>query len=187
MIPVNMESQGPRVREGARKPLSETDRCENAGDKIICLSLAPEDEYGYSELQFHERGIISTNISLSEDDGVGSSYSAPNATLPGDNPIEWRDDIVYFDHEIIEKLELYQTGPLRQVAHITVIAIHWWALRTQESLEESLMMTYSQLRNIESILVAVDHHPRQDPADNACHQASSPLSIYQMPHDTILE
>lgn len=87
----------------------------------------------------------------------------------------------------MERLELYHTGPLRQVAHITTIAIHWWALCTRESLEDNLMIIYSQLRNIKRIMVVVDHYPQHDLVDHAYRRTSSPLSIYQMPHDTILE
>lgn len=54
------------------------------------------------------------------------------------------------------------------------------SLRTREKLEESLMLVYSRLRNIEWIVITADH------ADYSP-TSTSPLGVYAVSHDTILE
>ncbi|GAP87399.1 hypothetical protein SAMD00023353_2700080 [Rosellinia necatrix] len=162
--------------------MSVTNANENT---IICLGFAAEGDYGDSELQMHQQGLLCIQVDSPPGNTAHVSCHSP-ALVPSDTELaRERNDIVYFDHDTLEKLELYQTGPLRRISHTTTVAIHWWSLRTWESLRENLMIVYSQLRNIERVIIIVDH---ENPgALDSAGPRTSPLSMYGMSNDTVLE
>ncbi|KAI1110811.1 hypothetical protein F5Y14DRAFT_427516 [Nemania sp. NC0429] len=147
---------------------------------IICLSLAAEDACGHSELQLHKRRLIPTALDNADETRPYNRADSPSQDPAGREIITGPDHMVYFDHDTTEKLELYQTKPLQRVADTKTVAVNWMSLRTREKLEESLIIVYSRLRNIERIAIAVDH-------EDFSPASTSPLGAYAMSHDTVLE
>ncbi|KAI1162184.1 hypothetical protein F5B18DRAFT_652841 [Nemania serpens] len=147
---------------------------------IICPVFAAEDGDGHSELQLHERSLLHITFDNSQETSAYNIAYSSSLDASGQEVISGRNGIIYFDHETTEKLELYQTKPLQRVADTKTVAVNWLSLCTREKLEESLMIVYSQLRNIERIMITVDH-------DDYSPASTSPLGVYAMSHDTILE
>ncbi|KAI1420695.1 hypothetical protein F5Y12DRAFT_95453 [Xylaria sp. FL1777] len=154
--------------------------------KIIFLRFAAEDEHGYKELQLYEQNLVAVPPSFFQRSSGYILGNATSSTRSDQQTISRQNNIVYFDVDIMEELELYQTGPLQQVTDTTTVAVHWRSLCTRAKLEETLMSIYSRLRNIQKIIIAVDHHYDYTLADNAYHPTSSP-GLYDMPHGTLLE
>ncbi|KAI1202164.1 hypothetical protein F5X97DRAFT_254272 [Nemania serpens] len=148
---------------------------------IICLGFTGEDGYGHSELQLCERNLLPTSFDSSQESSAYNIADSPSLDSSSQEIVGGRNAIVYFDHDTTEELELYQTEPLQRVADTKTVAVNWMCLRTREKLEESLMVVYSRLRNIEGIMITVDHD------EHSPTSTSSPLGVHAMSHDTILE
>ncbi|KAI0100354.1 hypothetical protein GGR51DRAFT_353648 [Nemania sp. FL0031] len=152
-------------------------------NSIIRLRLTAEDAYGYNELQIYKQSVLPIEFSSPEGSVIGNSTTSISSSLVA---ASGQNNIIYFDHATMEKLELYQTRPLQQVAGIQTAAVHWNSFRNEERLKECLAVVYSQLRNINRIVIVVNHHHRRCPSGNA-DDCPSPLGIYDMPYDTILK
>jgi len=86
------------------------------------------------------------------------SVSAASKSKKGDG-MHHRDrnkGVVFFDADTLERLELHQTGPLRQVADVEAVAIEPRTLDTRGGLEDALMVIYSRLRDISRIAIVTD-------------------------------
>ncbi|KAI0874468.1 hypothetical protein GGS24DRAFT_500765 [Hypoxylon argillaceum] len=146
-------------------------------DSMIWLGLSTGDGYGYRSLRLYKQ-----RLSFFEDSALGGLPEL----IPATEKIESRhNNIIYFDFDTMENLELYQTIPLERVATITSVAVDWRSFDNQEKLKESLMTIYSQLYNVYRIIIVVDRHHWRPSSDNV-RDFKCPFSIYSMPLATIL-
>ncbi|KAJ8128541.1 hypothetical protein O1611_g5092 [Lasiodiplodia mahajangana] len=184
MVSTNPTHSSPSICDRASDVVFEGYERHTNENSIVRLSLAAEDVHGHNELRIYKQSVLPIAFSGLEGSTVGDF---PNPLSSGQETGSRQNDVIYFDYATMEQLELYQTSPLQQVAGIQTVAAHWRSFRTEEKLKESLAAIYSQLRNINRIVIAVDHHRQRGPSDTADHCTSSPLGIYDMPHDTLLE
>ncbi|KAI0485987.1 hypothetical protein F4859DRAFT_350934 [Xylaria cf. heliscus] len=154
-------------------------------NKIIRLGFAAEDEYGDKELLLYEQNLLFVTPSSPQESNIYALSQLTGPSPSGEGTIGGQNGIVYLDYETLEELELHQTWPLRRVAEAKTIAVHWLSLCTQKKLKETLMTVYSQLRDIEMIIIVADHVSRCALTDITCHR-TTPLKLCEMPRETIL-
>ncbi|KAI0914764.1 hypothetical protein F4823DRAFT_191362 [Ustulina deusta] len=186
MTPTGMGPSSANIRAETLRMVLEKCEGDISDSRIICLRFAAEDKHGYRELQLSKQNLLPVPLSLSQGSRADSLDNSTSPIRFRREIIGRQKDIVYFDFDTMEELELYQTGPLQQVTGITTVAVHWQSFRTREQLKESLMSVYSRLRNIERIIITVDHNYCCAPADSACYR-TPPLGFYDMSHSTMLQ
>ncbi|KAI1757177.1 hypothetical protein F4782DRAFT_217437 [Xylaria castorea] len=142
--------------DSCEKALQEHKRNTNE-NRIICLGFAAEDGHGDKELLLREQNLLSVTPDSPRTSKACDLLRSISLIPSRPGTTSEQDDIVYFDHDTLEELELHQTGPLQRAADVKTVALDWSSLLTQEKLRETLMTVYSRLRNIERIIIVVDH------------------------------
>ncbi|KAI0460273.1 hypothetical protein F5B21DRAFT_139783 [Xylaria acuta] len=153
------QSISPDMRNEICEITLEEHRHHTNGNKVICLGFAAEDEHGDKDLLLHE--LLSVTPNNPQEIKVYNLLHSPSLIASRHGANSGQNDIVYFDHDTLEELELHQTGPLQRVADTKTVAVDWLSLCTQEKLKETLMAVYSRLRDIERIIVFVDNSSRR--------------------------
>ncbi|KAI0193276.1 hypothetical protein EV127DRAFT_13155 [Xylaria flabelliformis] len=125
--------------------------------KIICLGFAAEDGYGDKELLLHEHSLLSVTTKNLQDSKAYNLLRSPDLIPLLKVVGNGQNDIVYFDHDTLEELELYQTRPLQRAADTKNVAVDWSSILNEEKLKETLLTVYSQLRSIERIILVIDN------------------------------
>ncbi|KAI1132310.1 hypothetical protein F5Y10DRAFT_219056 [Nemania abortiva] len=182
MVPASQGHLSPSICDRAVGNLSEGHQRNVNENSIIFLGFAAENGYGYSELQLYKQGLLSSSPEGSRDFTLDDP---PGLISAREEIINRKNDIVYFDHDTMERLELFQTGPLQQIADVKTVAVHWRSFCTGGELKESLTAVYSRLRNVDTIVIVVDHRGRRS-SDNTSYY-TLPLGIHDMPNETLLE
>ncbi|KAI8632513.1 hypothetical protein F5Y19DRAFT_366575 [Xylariaceae sp. FL1651] len=158
---------------------------ENIKDnKIIRLKFPTDD--GTGEMAMYKPNLVPITLGICKESREYTLENLPNHIAIGRGIISEDTDILFFDSETLDQIELYHTWPLEQVACVKTVAIPWQAVSSNERTEDTIRIIYSQLCNIETIVLTVPRESFCAEVGCASHR-SQPLTLKAMPSTTILE
>ncbi|KAI1734300.1 hypothetical protein F4680DRAFT_355746 [Xylaria scruposa] len=134
----------------------EEHRRHTSESKIICLGLAAEDGHGDKELLLHEHSLCSVATRNLQENKAYNLLRSPHLIPLLKGVGSGQNNIVYFDPDTLEKLELHQTRPLQRAEDTKSVAVDWLSILNEEKLKETLMTVYSRLRDIKMIIIVVN-------------------------------
>ncbi|KAI0555129.1 hypothetical protein F4679DRAFT_152500 [Xylaria curta] len=140
--------------------LFEEHRRHTSENKIICLGFAAEDGHGDKELLLHEHSLFSVATSNLQENKAYNILRSPYLIPLLEGIGSGQNNIVYFDPDTLEKIELHQTGPLQRAENTKSVVVDWLSILNEEKLKETLMTIYSRLRNIKMIIIVVNSSSR---------------------------